>query len=69
MRTTVNLDEELLATASEYTGIKERSTLLRMGLESLIALEAGKRLVALGGTVPDLAPPPRRRPPDFNNPE
>jgi Arc/MetJ family transcription regulator len=69
MRTTVNLDEELLATASEYTGIKERSTLLRMGLESLIALEAGKRLAALGGTVPDLAPPPRRRPPDFNNPE
>jgi Arc/MetJ family transcription regulator len=69
MRTTVNLDEELLAKASEYTGVKERSALLRMGLESLIAREAGRRLAALGGSQPDLKAPPRRRAPDFRNPE
>jgi len=69
MRTTVNLDDDLLASASEYTGVKERSTLLRMALESLIAREAGKRLAALGGTMPDLSAPPRRRPPNFLNSE
>jgi Arc/MetJ family transcription regulator len=69
MRTTVNLDDDLLASASEYTGVKERSTLLRMALESLIAREAGKRLAALGGTMPDLSAPPRRRPPHFLNSE
>jgi hypothetical protein len=69
MRTTVTLDDELLAKASEYTGVKERAVLLRMGLESLIAREAGKRLAALGGSMPDLKAPPRRRPPDFRNAE
>jgi hypothetical protein len=52
MRTTVARDDQLVAKASEYTGNKERSVLLRMELESLIAREAGKRLAALGGSMP-----------------
>lgn len=62
MRTTVTLDDELLAKAERYTGIKERSTLLRMALESLIHFEASKRLAALGGSDPDAEAAPRRRP-------
>jgi Arc/MetJ family transcription regulator len=69
MRTTVNIDDDLLAKASEYTGIKERSTLVRMALEKLVAIEAEKRLARLAGSMPDLRAPPRRRPPDFRNPE
>lgn len=69
MRTTVTLDDKLLAKASEYTGVKERSTLLRIALEKLVAMEAEKRLAKLAGTMPDLRAPPRRRPPDFRNPE
>lgn len=63
MRTTMTIDDELLAKATEYTGIKERSALVRMGLESLIAREAGRRLAALGGSMPDFGkvPVPRRR--------
>lgn len=71
MRTTVNLDDELVAKAIKYTGIKERSTLLRMGLESLIAQETQRRLIALKGAIPDFGatPVPRRRPPYFTNPD
>ena len=71
MRTTMNLDDDLIAKAAEYTGIKERSTLVRMGLESLIAREAQRRLAALKGSIPELGskPVPRRRPPNFTNPE
>ena len=63
MRTTINIDDELIAKAVEYTGIKERGTLVRMALESLIAREAGKRLAALAGSMPDFGkvPVPRRR--------
>ena len=61
MRTTVTLDDELIATAKEYTGIVERSELLRTALTALIQREAAKRLIALGGSDPDLALPPRRR--------
>ncbi len=63
MRTTINVDDELIAKAAEYTGIRERSTLVRMGLESLIAREAGRRLAALKGSIPDFGttPVPRRR--------
>ena len=67
MRTTMNIDDELLAKAIEYTGIKERATVIRMGLESLVEREAARRLAALGGTMPDLKAPPRRRPPHFLN--
>jgi Arc/MetJ family transcription regulator len=65
MRTTVTLDDKLLEQAEKYTGITERSTLIRMGLESLVQREASRRLARLGGTLPDFVAPPRRRfPPD-----
>jgi len=52
MRTTVTIDDELLARATELTGITERSALLRDGLETLIRVESAKRLAALHGRVP-----------------
>ncbi len=61
MRTTLNIDDALLAQAGEYTGETEKTALVRMGLEALIQREAGRRLAALGGTMPDLTTPPRRR--------
>ena len=61
MRTTVNLDETLVARATELTGITQRSRLLDEALRSLIARESGRRLAALGGTEPQLVAPPRRR--------
>lgn len=54
MRATVSLDDEQLHRAAEYTGITERAELIRQALQSLIAREAGRRLVALAGTAPDL---------------
>ena len=62
MRTTVTLDDELLKAAEEFTGVKERSTLLRMALEALVHREASLQLAALGGSDPDASIPPRRRP-------
>jgi Arc/MetJ family transcription regulator len=62
MRTTVTIDDELLAKAQDYTGIKEKATLIRMGLESLVQREAARRLARLGGTQPGLEYIPRRRP-------
>ena len=61
MRTTVNIDDELLAKARDYTGEQEKTKLLHLGLEALIQREVAKRLVALGGTMPNLKVPPRRR--------
>ena len=61
IRTTVTLDAELLATAHEYTGIEERGELIRTALKTLVSLEAGRRLIALGGSDPDAEAPPRRR--------
>ncbi len=61
MRTTLNIDDEILAEASRLTGIKEKTALVRLGLESLIARESSKRLARLGGTEKDLRPIPRRR--------
>ncbi len=55
------IDAALLERARELTGIREKTALVRAGLEALIAREAGKRLAALGGTQPDLANIPRRR--------
>jgi Arc/MetJ family transcription regulator len=59
----MNIDDELLAKAMEYTGVKERATVVRMALESLVAREAGRRLAALGGSMPEFGnvPVPRRR--------
>ncbi|MBK6864462.1 MAG: type II toxin-antitoxin system VapB family antitoxin [Ideonella sp.] len=62
MRTTVTLDDELLAQASEAMGITERSVLLHEGLRLIVQREAARRLAALGGVAPDLKLPARRRP-------
>ncbi|MGC9998877.1 MAG: type II toxin-antitoxin system VapB family antitoxin [Bryobacteraceae bacterium] len=62
MRTTLIIDEELLERARELTGIREKTALVRAGLEALIAREAGKRLAELDGTQRRVASIPRRRP-------
>lgn len=62
MRTTITLDDELLAEARRLTGIRETSALVREALRRLVEREAARRLAALGGTYPDLTAPPRRRP-------
>ena len=61
MRTTINIDGKILNKASELTGIKEKTSLVRLGLEALIALESSKRLARLGGTEKSIRPIPRRR--------
>jgi Arc/MetJ family transcription regulator len=62
MRTTLALDDELLAKAQEYTGLREKSALIREALKALIERESARRLARLGGSAPDLMPIPRRRP-------
>ncbi len=61
MRTTLNIDNTLLDKASELSGIKEKTALVRAGLEALIAKESCKRLIALGGSQSDLQDIPRSR--------
>ena len=61
MRTTINIDDNLLKKASELTGIKEKTSLVRKGLNTLIALESSKRLAKLGGTEKDLTNVSRRK--------
>jgi Arc/MetJ family transcription regulator len=61
MRTTMALDDELVAEAQELTGLKEKSGLIREALKALIERESARRLARLGGTEPDLKAPPRRR--------
>jgi Arc/MetJ family transcription regulator len=61
MRTTIALDDELVAEAQELTGLKERSSLIREALRALIERESARRLARLGGSEPDLGTPPRRR--------
>jgi Arc/MetJ family transcription regulator len=62
MRTTLALDDELLAEAEFYTGIREKSALVREALKALVEREAARRLARLGGSEPDLKSIPRRRP-------
>ncbi len=62
MRTTVALDDELLAKAQAFTGLKEKSALIREALKALIERESARRLARLGGSEPELAATPRRRP-------
>ena len=62
MRTTLNIEDSLLKSASELTGIKEKTTLVKLGLQALIEREAAKRLARLGGTEKSLQAVPRRRP-------
>ncbi len=61
MRTTLNIDDQLLADAQRLTGISEKTTLVREGLRALIERESARRLSALGGTQPKLKSVPRRR--------
>jgi Arc/MetJ family transcription regulator len=62
MRTTLNIDDKILKKASRLTGVKEKTALVRLGLEALIASESSRRLARLGGTEKKLEPIPRRRP-------
>jgi Arc/MetJ family transcription regulator len=62
MRTTLNIDDNVLKRASELTGVKEKTSLVRLGLQALIAQESSKRLAKLAGTEKSLRPIPRRRP-------
>jgi len=62
MRTTITLDEGLLEEARRLTGTQERTALIREGLKALIERESARRFARLGGTEPELAAPPRRRP-------
>ncbi|MBI4081669.1 MAG: type II toxin-antitoxin system VapB family antitoxin [Candidatus Lambdaproteobacteria bacterium] len=62
MRTTINLDERLLAEAQRITGMRERTALIHAGLRALIERESARRLARLGGSEPELRPVPRRRP-------
>lgn len=61
MRTTITIDDDLLADAQEYTGIKEKTALVREALTALVQREAARRLARMGGSQPDLEVPPRRR--------
>lgn len=61
MRTTVALDDELMAKAQAFTGLKERSSLIHEALKALVARESGRRLALLGGSEPMLGVSPRRR--------
>ena len=61
MRTTVSLDDDLVAEAQRLTGTREKSSLLREALAALIERESARRLARLGGSEPGLERPPRRR--------
>jgi Arc/MetJ family transcription regulator len=61
MRTTIALDDELVAKAQAFTGLSEKSSLVREALKALIERESARRLARLGGSEPRLKVPPRRR--------
>ena len=61
MRTTLNIKDELIEKASQLTGMKEKTHLVKLGLQALISLESSKRLAKLGGTEKNLKMIPRRR--------
>ncbi|MBI2997882.1 MAG: type II toxin-antitoxin system VapB family antitoxin [Deltaproteobacteria bacterium] len=61
MRTTLNIDDSLLRHAAKLTGVKEKTSLVRLGLEALISKESARRLAELGGTERQLRPVRRRR--------
>lgn len=62
MRTTLALDDDLVAKAQAYSGVTEKTALVREALKALIEREASRRLARLGGSEPDLKRTPRRRP-------
>ncbi|MDX6707788.1 MAG: hypothetical protein QOI48_3634 [Solirubrobacteraceae bacterium] len=61
MRTTLVLDDDLIAEAQRLTGVKEKTVLVRQGLSALIERESARRLARLGGTEPGMTAIPRRR--------
>lgn len=61
MRTTINIDDELLAKAAKLAGPLDRSAVVREGLRALIQRESARRLAHLGGSQPALKAAPRRR--------
>lgn len=61
MRTTLNIDDDLIDKAATITGIKEKTALVKLGLEALIARESARRLAKLGGTQKQLQEIPRRK--------
>jgi len=61
VRTTLNIDDQLLAEAQRVTGVKEKVALVREGLRALIERESARRLARLGGSEPQLKPIPRRQ--------
>lgn len=63
MRTTLAIDDDLIRIAEEFTGVSEKTALVREALKSLIERESARRLAALGGTMPDLEDIPRKRVP------
>jgi len=62
MRTTINIDDELLAKATKLAGPMDRTAMVSAGLKALIERESARRLARLGGTQPTLKTAPRRRP-------
>jgi len=62
MRTTIALDDDLIRTAQEFTGVEEKTALIREALKALIERESARRLAALGGSMPGLRNIPQRRP-------
>jgi Arc/MetJ family transcription regulator len=61
MRTTVALDNDLVRAAQEFTGVAEKTALIREALKALIERESARRLASLAGTIPRLEDIPRRR--------
>ena len=61
MRTTLNIDDDLIREAARLTGLQEKTALVHRGLEALVARESARRLAALGGSEKELRPIPRRR--------
>ncbi len=65
MRTTVTIDDDLMADAAEFSGLSEKSAIINRALRMMIEWEASRRLAAMGGTMPDIQLPHRRRPSDW----
>ena len=65
MRTTIIIDDAMLADAMRLTGLTEKTAVVHAGLQALIRRETAKRLIALGGSDPKARAPQRRRPPHF----
>ena len=61
MRTTLNIDDDLLSAAQQVTGVSEKTALVRAGLKALIEKESARRLAKLGGTEVQLARTSRRQ--------